>query len=92
MGNSNTETVLLETAERFGMNLVREIPEEDLNDPGVVELPAALVQKLEWAQAAVADTEGAILAWMTNRRVRPELCESLLEGYERAREVRENVG
>lgn len=80
MGTSKMETVLLETANRFGMNLVREIPEEDLKDPGIVELPMALVQKLEWAQATVAEAEGAILVWMAKHHVRPDLCRSLVNG------------
>lgn len=91
MGTSKLETVLLEAVDRFGMNLVREIPEQDLKDPGVVELPAALVQKLEWAQATIAEAEGAILTWMAKHNVRPKLREDLLNGYELAREARSRV-
>lgn len=77
------ETVLLEGVEIYGLNLVREIPEADLTGPGVVELPSALVQKLEWARGALASAEGGILKWMRDNDVEPGLVADFTAGYKR---------
>jgi hypothetical protein len=88
----NMETVLVEGAKIYGINVVRKIPASDLEDPGVIQLPSALVQKLEWAHGLVADAEGRILTWMCVNGIRPELAADLAAGYEMAREAAASDG
>lgn len=81
-----TETVLLEPADIFGMNMVRQrdIPEADLTAPGspIVELPFALVQGLLEARARVSAAESRILTWMRTSDIRADLVVEFTRGYE----------
>lgn len=74
------KVVLLEGAQFYGLNVVQEIPEVDLGSPNLVELPAALVQKLEWARNSLAAAEADVLGWM-RRNGKPELATEFMNGY-----------
>lgn len=86
-GQHKMELVLLEGTEIFGLNMLRreEIPAADLRaaDPGVIELPAALAQRLEWARGSVASAEADVLKWLSGNG-RTAMAGELSAGYEKS--------
>lgn len=55
-------------------------------DTNSIELPAALLQKLEWAQSQLAAAEGAVLEWMLNNQIDYGRAISLVSKYQKERE------
>jgi hypothetical protein len=68
-----------------GLNIVAQISEDDLTSPYLVEIPLALEQQWTFARGMLAAAEGAILAWMRDNDVKPELVAKLMKSYEAKR-------